>query len=69
MGQRASEGGDISDSVYKVIEVIGASSTSWQEAAKLAVHKVANHLEVVRIAEVVAYRAKMKASFKYHDES
>ena len=68
-------------SVYKVIEVIGTSSSSWEEAAKLAVDKVAGHLEDVRVAEVVeldmrleenkvvAYRAKMKVSFKYHDES
>lgn len=71
----------MSDSVYKVIEVIGTSSTSWEEAAKTAVDKVASHLEDVRMAEVVeldlrleenkvvAYRAKVKVSFKYHDES
>ncbi|MCX6363153.1 MAG: dodecin family protein [Actinobacteria bacterium] len=71
----------MSDSVYKVIEVIGTSATSWEEAAKTAVQKVARHLEDVRVAEVVeldlrlednkvmAYRAKMKVSFKYHDES
>ena len=70
----------MSDSVYKVIEVIGTSSTSWEEAAKLAVDKVASHLEDVRVAAVVeldlrlednkvmAYRAKVKVSFKYHDE-
>ena len=70
----------MSDSVYKVIEVIGTSSTSWEEAAKNAVDKVVSHLEDVRTAEVVefdlrlqenkvvAYRAKMKVSFKYHDE-
>ena len=67
----------MSDSVYKVIEVIGTSSTSWEEAAKTAVDKVASHLEDVRVAEVVeldlrleenkvmAYRAKVKVSFKY----
>ena len=66
------------DSVYKVIEVIGTSSTSWEEAAKTAVDTVASHLEDVRVAEVVeldlrleenkvmAYRAKVKVSFKYH---
>jgi flavin-binding protein dodecin len=74
------QGGVMSDSVYKVIEVIGTSSTSWEEAAKTAVDKVASHLEDVRVAEVVeldlrleenkvmAYRAKVKVSFKYHDE-
>ena len=70
----------MSDSVYKVIEVIGTSSTSWEEAAKTAVDKVASHLEDVRVAEVVeldlrlednkvmAYRAKVRVSFKYHDD-
>ena len=70
----------MSDSVYKVIEVIGTSSTSWEEAARTAVDKVASHLEDVRVAEVVeldlrlednkvmAYRAKVKVSFKYHDD-
>ncbi len=69
----------MSDSVYKVIEVIGTSSTSWEEAAKTAVDKVASHLEDVRVAEVVeldlrleenkvmAYRARVKVSFKYHE--
>jgi hypothetical protein len=70
----------MSDSVYKVIEVIGTSATSWEEAAKTAVDKVASHLEDVRVAavveldlrleenQVVAYRAKVKVSFKYRDE-
>ena len=39
------------DSVYKVIEVIGSSPTSWEDAAKKAVEKVASHLEDVRVAE------------------
>ena len=68
------------DSVYKVIEVIGTSPKSWEEAAKLAVEKVGSHLGDLRVAEienldlrlddskVVAYRAKVKVSFKYHDE-
>jgi len=58
--------------------VIGTCSTSWEEAAKTAVDTVASHLEDVRVAEVVeldlrleenkvmAYRAKVKVSFKYH---
>lgn len=68
------------DSVYKVIEVIGTSPTSWEEAAKAAVGKAASHLEDLRVAEIaeldmriednriVAYRARVKVSFKYHDE-
>ncbi len=68
------------DSVYKVIEVIGTSPTSWEEAAKMAVEKVASHVGDLRVAEienldlrlddnkVVVYRAKVKVSFKYHEE-
>jgi flavin-binding protein dodecin len=81
MDQPTAQGGDMPNSVYKVIEVIGSSSTSWEEAAKTAVDKVTSHLEDVRTAEVVeldlrlhenkvvAYRAKVNVSFKYHDES
>jgi len=68
------------DSVYKVIEIVGTSEASWEEAAKLAVERAAAHLEDLRVAEVVeldmklednkvvAYRAKLKVSFKYHDD-
>ncbi len=66
------------DSVYKVIELVGSSETSWEDAARAAVEKAAESLEDLRIAEVeqldmrleddkvVAYRAKLKVSFKYH---
>lgn len=68
-------------SVYKVIEVIGTSDTSWEEAAKTAVEEAASHLEDLRVAEieqldmhlvdnkVVAYRAKVKVSFRYHRDA
>ena len=64
-------------SVYKVIELIGSSTTSWEEAAKHAVARAAETLRELRIAEVVeqdlvitdgkveAYRTKVKVSFKY----
>lgn len=67
------------DSVYKVIEVVGTSATSWEEAAKAAVEKAGSHLRELRIAEVaeldmkveggkvVAYRARVKVSFKYEE--
>ena len=41
-------------SVYKVIEVIGTSKTSWEEAAKMAVELTGEHLRELRVAEVVA---------------
>ena len=64
-------------STYKVIELIGTSTKSWEEAAKAAVEKAAEHLRELRVAEVVeqdivitngkveAYRTKVKVSFKY----
>jgi hypothetical protein len=67
------------DSVYKVIELVGTSEKSWEEAAKNAVDTAGKSLKNLRIAEVseldmrledgkvVAYRAKVKISFKYED--
>ena len=65
------------DSVYKIIELVGTSAASWEEAAKNAVEKAGETLRELRIAEiskldmkveggkVVAYRARVKLSFKY----
>ena len=67
----------MSDSVYKVIELVGTSANSWEEAAKNAVETAAKSLKELRVAEVreldmklengqvVAYRVKVKLSFKY----
>jgi flavin-binding protein dodecin len=67
-------------SVYKVIEVIGGSEKSWEEAAKKAVEVTAKSLKETRVAEVkdldiriengkvVEYRAKLRVSFKYKPE-
>ena len=41
------------ESTYKVIELIGTSSKSWEEAAKIAVERAAEHLRELRVAEVV----------------
>ena len=66
-------------SVYKVIEVIGTSTKSWEDAAKIAVELAGEHLRELRVAEVVAqdlvitngkveaYRTKLKVSFKYEE--
>ncbi len=71
----------MSDGVYKVIELVGASDSSWEEAAKNAVEKAGESLRDLRIAEiselnmkveegrVVAYRAKVSLSFKYESGS
>ena len=67
-------------SVYKVIEIVGTSATSWEEAAKTAVERASNTLEDLRIAEVtnqdlriengtvVEYRTKLSLSFKFREE-
>jgi hypothetical protein len=65
--------------VYKVIELVGTSTESWEKAASAAVEKAAGSLRDLRIAQVAeldmqieggavkAYRAKVKVSFKYED--
>lgn len=65
------------DSVYKITEVIGTSSTSWEDAAKNAVETASGTLRDLRVAEIVkldvkiengrvaAYRARVALSFKY----
>ncbi len=67
----------MSDSVYKIIELVGTSTESWEKAASVAVERAAKSLRDLRVAEVVqldmviddnkvtAYRAKLKVSFKY----
>jgi len=67
------------NSVYKIIELVGTSTESWEKAAETAVARAAQSLEDLRIAEVAdldlvikdgkveAYRAKVKVSFKYRD--
>ncbi len=70
----------MAESVYKVIELVGTSTESWEKAAAAAVETAAKSLQDLRIAEVVeldmqleggkvaSYRAKVKVSFKYHQE-
>ena len=65
------------DGVYRVIDVIGTSSTSWEDAAKNAVTTASKSLRDLRVAEIskldmkieggkiVAYRARVQLSFKY----
>jgi hypothetical protein len=65
------------ESVYKVIELVGTSTTSWEKAAEAAVKRASKTLRDLRIAEITQldmtlqngkiaqYRAKVKLSFKY----
>jgi flavin-binding protein dodecin len=68
----------MAESVYKVIELIGTSTDSWEKAASAAIERAAETLRDLRVAEVVqqdvvisedgkveSYRVKMKLSFKY----
>jgi dodecin len=71
----------MAESVYKIIELVGTSTESWEKAAKAVVDRAAKSLRDLRIAEVVeqdlqlkngkveAYRVKVKLSFKYAGES
>jgi len=67
----------MAESVYKVVEVVGTSTDSWEKADKAAVERAAKSLRDLRVAEVVeqdivieegkvaSYRTKVKLSFKY----
>jgi|TARA_B100000959_G_scaffold217837_1_gene229839 hypothetical protein len=69
----------MSDGIYKVIELVGTSTESWEEAARKAVDRASNSLNDLRVAEVVeqdlkiednkvtAYRTKLRVSFKFRD--
>jgi len=70
----------MADSVYKVIEIVGSSEKSWDDAARVAVERAGQTLDDLRVAEVtaqdlkiengkvVAYRTKLSISFKYRGE-
>ena len=69
----------MADSVYKVLELIGTSTKSWEEAAISAIKLASRSLRDLRVAEVIqqdlviengkveAFRTKLKVSFKYED--
>ena len=70
----------MSNSTYKIIELVGTSSSSWEDAAKNAVETASKSLKDLRVAEitkldlkiengkVTAYRARVTLSFKYEKE-
>ena len=70
----------MAESVYKIIELVGTSTESWEKAATAAVERAAQSLEDLRIAEiaqldlqigdgkVLAYRARVKVSFKFRGD-
>ncbi len=69
----------MAESVYKVIELVGTSTDSWEKAAAAAVERASGSLRDLRIAEIAeldlqiedgkvsTYRARVKVSFKYED--
>ncbi|MCH9030128.1 MAG: dodecin domain-containing protein [Bacteroidetes bacterium] len=70
----------MADSIYKVIELVGTSNVSWEDAAKNVIERAGKTLKDLRVAEVVeqdlkiedekvvAYRTKLRLSFRFHDE-
>jgi len=70
----------MADSIYKVLELVGTSTVSWEDAAQKVVERASKSLKDLRIAEVtaqdlkieegkvVAYRTKLRVSFRFHDE-
>jgi flavin-binding protein dodecin len=70
----------MAESVYKIIELVGTSTESWEKAATAAVNRASKSLRDLRVAEVMqldmtmeegkvqAYRAKVKVSFKFEGE-
>jgi len=70
----------MAESVYKIIELVGTSTESWEKAAAAAISRASKTLRDLRVAEVSeldlqlndgkieAYRAKVKVSFKYEGE-
>ena len=71
----------MTDSVYKIVDLVGTSEVSWEDAAKNAVETASKSLRELRIAEVtkldmkvengkvIAYRTRVKLSFKYGSDS
>jgi dodecin len=71
----------MAESVYKVLELIGTSTKSWEDAALTAVRRASRTVRNLRVAEVMeqdlviengkveAFRTKLKVSFKYEDEA
>jgi dodecin len=69
----------MAESVYKIIELVGTSTDSWEKAAAAAVERASKSLRDLRVAEIAeldlvisegkieAYRAKVKVSFKYEE--
>lgn len=68
----------MNERAYKIVEVVGTSRESWEQAAAHAVHVAERSLQDLRIAEVIrmdmhvegdqlVYRTRLKLSFKYHE--
>ena len=69
----------MTESIYKIIEIVGTSKKSWEDAVKMAVESAGKNVEDLRVAEIIkldvtiekgkvtAYRARINISFKYRD--
>jgi hypothetical protein len=78
-GNPGGKEGSMPGSVYKVIELVGSSTESWEKAAAVALETAAKSLRDLRVAEITqfdihlengkpVYRTKLSVSFKYHAE-
>jgi hypothetical protein len=78
-GNPGGKEGSMADSVYKVIELVGTSTESWEKAATVALETASKSLRDLRVAEVMqfdihfedgkpVFRTKLSVSFKYHPE-
>jgi dodecin len=80
MGRSTENEGEVAMSVYRVIDVIGTSASSWEEAAAEAITTAGDSVRLIRVAEVtnqdivvgdagdLLYRTKVQLSFKYESE-
>ncbi len=79
MAKKAKKARAAEPAVYKIIEIVGTSPTSWADAAANGIQSASKSLRDLRMAEVdkldvkiedgkLVYRAKLKVSFKYHGE-
>ena len=79
IGEVFTKASEMTESVYKIIEIVGSSTESWEKAAAAAVSVASKSLRDLRVAEVAqldmqlkdgkveAYRAKLKVSFKFEE--
>jgi flavin-binding protein dodecin len=59
----------MTENVYKVVELVGTSTESWEKATAAAISRASKTLRDLRVAEVEAYRSRISVSFKYESKN